>query len=79
MTFDLFRYKFVRLFPTSQRDLPIPSLSYFSKLDGNDNLIHPRNPSIDYTPPEYISLLFTNIGVLTPSRVSEELVKFYMS
>ncbi|KAJ3162286.1 translation initiation factor eIF-2B subunit alpha [Geranomyces michiganensis] len=59
-----------------QSDLPIPLPTYFDKHDGDK--ISPRNPNIDYTPPEYISLLFTNNGVLTPSGVSEELVKFYM-
>ena len=31
----------------------------------------------DYTPPEYITLLFTEIGILTPSAVSDELIKLY--
>ena len=33
--------------------------------------------SIDYTPPSYITLLFTDLGVLTPSAVSDELIKLY--
>ncbi|KAI8999963.1 hypothetical protein BC832DRAFT_153347 [Gaertneriomyces semiglobifer] len=70
-------YKFVRLFPLNQADLPIPTAPYFTSIDTNS--IKANNPSIDYTPPEYISLLFTNIGVLSPTGVSEELVKFYMS
>ena len=28
----------------------------------------------DYTPPEYISLLFTDIGIFTASAVSDELI-----
>ena len=35
------------------------------------------NPSCDYTPPAYITLLFTDLGVLTPSAVSDELIKLY--
>lgn len=35
------------------------------------------NPSVDYTPPSYITLLFTNLGILTPSAVSDELIKLY--
>ena len=31
----------------------------------------------DYTPPKYITLLFTDIGVFTPSAVSDELIKLY--
>lgn len=34
-------------------------------------------PRCDYTPAEYISLLFTDIGVLTPAAVSDELIKLY--
>lgn len=35
------------------------------------------NPSSDYTPPQYLTLLFTDIGILTPSAVSDELIKLY--
>ncbi|EFA84203.1 translation initiation factor eIF-2B alpha subunit [Heterostelium album PN500] len=35
------------------------------------------SPSLDYTPPSYITLLFTELGVLTPSAVSDELIKLY--
>ena len=35
------------------------------------------HPHIDYTPPHYITLLFTDLGVLTPSAVSDELIKLY--
>ena len=35
------------------------------------------HPKIDYTPPQYIALLFTDLGVLTPSAVSDELIKLY--
>lgn len=31
----------------------------------------------DYTPPSYITLLFTELGVLTPAAVSDELIKLY--
>lgn len=82
-------YKFVRLFPLNQYDLPSTSKS-------NLNFVHERikgsapsaasDPSdevtvvaqsVDYTPPEYITLLFTDLGVLTPSAVSDELIKLY--
>jgi translation initiation factor eIF-2B subunit alpha len=35
------------------------------------------NPSCDYTPPQFLTLLFTDIGILTPSAVSDELIKLY--
>lgn len=34
-------------------------------------------PKVDYTPPQYITLLFTDLGVLTPSGVSDELIQLY--
>uniref|UniRef100_A0A7S3JRX8 Translation initiation factor eIF2B subunit alpha n=1 Tax=Aureoumbra lagunensis TaxID=44058 RepID=A0A7S3JRX8_9STRA len=37
----------------------------------------PHHPPVDYTPPEYIDLLFTDIGVLTPAAVSDELIRLY--
>ena len=37
-----------------------------------------EHPKVDYTPPAYISLLFTDLGILTPSAVSDELIKLYL-
>ncbi|XP_007570922.1 translation initiation factor eIF2B subunit alpha isoform X1 [Poecilia formosa] len=37
-----------------------------------------EHPVIDYTPPSLITLLFTDLGVLTPSAVSDELIKLYL-
>ncbi|KAI9164572.1 translation initiation factor eIF-2B subunit alpha [Blastocladiella emersonii ATCC 22665] len=36
------------------------------------------NPTLDYTPPRYITLLFTDKGVLAPSAVSDELIKVFL-
>ncbi len=36
------------------------------------------NPSRDYTPPSFISLLITDLGVLTPAAVSDELIQLYL-
>ena len=36
-----------------------------------------QEAALDYTPPEYITLLLTDLGVLTPSAVSDELIKLY--
>lgn len=67
-------FKFSRLYPLNQRDLPNdykyskPSLVDISK----------AHPLVDYTPPVYITLLFTDLGILTPSAVSDELIKLYL-
>ncbi|KAI8929022.1 hypothetical protein BC831DRAFT_423045 [Entophlyctis helioformis] len=65
-------YKFVQLFPLNQDDLPITSSMYFKDEDDNGE-IKMSNTTIDFTPPAYISLIFTNVGVLTPSGVAEQL------
>jgi translation initiation factor eIF-2B subunit alpha len=36
------------------------------------------NPSRDYTPPAFINLLVTDLGVLTPAAVSDELIQLYV-
>jgi translation initiation factor eIF-2B subunit alpha len=33
--------------------------------------------SIDFTPAQFITLLFTDLGVLTPAAVSDELIRLY--
>lgn len=69
-------YKFARLYPLSQKDLPEER----KHLDLGP-LLPPRvqvdNPSRDYTPPGFISLLITDLGVLTPAAVSDELIQLY--
>lgn len=104
-------YKFVRLFPLNQYDLPTYNadtlsfqelnVDYDPKPDetgvassaaptsalsqsalhmktSEDQTTQGSNPLVDYTPPNYITLLFTDLGVLTPSGVSDELIKLYL-
>ena len=96
-------YKFARLFPLNQRDLPDRAMGGGAKLrfadtttttysstatttsssnEGSTIISLPdplkvENPSCDYTPAKYITLLFTDLGVLTPSAVSDELIRLY--
>ena len=35
-------------------------------------------PRFDYTPPHLLSLLFTDLGVLTPAAVSDQLIQLYL-
>ncbi|KAL9645203.1 hypothetical protein ABK040_002404 [Willaertia magna] len=42
-----------------------------------DDNITISNPTSDFTPPQYITMLFTDLGILTPSGVSDELIKLY--
>jgi translation initiation factor eIF-2B subunit alpha len=67
-------FKFVRLFPLRQDDVPAQRSH---ALPDVPTAIASINPLLDYTPPKYITLLFTDLGVLTPSAVSDELIKLY--
>jgi translation initiation factor eIF-2B subunit alpha len=86
-------HKFVRLYPLGQYDLPIEQhvLDFKSEEDiaestqqsseattNEDRPIKlPLSDSVDFTPPHLISALITDSGVLTPSAVSEELIKIW--
>ena len=102
-------YKFARLYPLNQQDLPdmgnIPLTFCDSIYDmianNNDRVDHQeeksdkgssnrkngmvelpesvtiKNPPCDLTPASFITLLFTDLGVLTPSAVSDELIRLY--
>lgn len=60
--------KFIKEFPLTQEDAL--ALATDGKVDIEKVLV-------DYTPPEYISLLFTSIGIFTPSAVCDELIEFF--
>lgn len=69
-------YKFARLYPLSQTALPP------ERVPVDFGPLMPRGvqvdvPARDYTPPALISLLFTDLGVLTPAAVSDELIQLY--
>ncbi|XP_064454607.1 translation initiation factor eIF2B subunit alpha-like [Ornithodoros turicata] len=60
-------FKFVRMYPLNQRDLA-----------GSLRQTEESTAMVDYTPPAYVTLLFTDLGILTPSAVSDELIKLYV-
>jgi translation initiation factor eIF-2B subunit alpha len=85
-------HKFVRLYPLGQYDLPINQHVIDFKSDdditeqkeesatptnGDRQIELPLCDSVDFTPPHLISALITDSGVLTPSAVSEELIKIW--
>ncbi|NXS67750.1 EI2BA factor, partial [Pandion haliaetus] len=70
-------FKFVRLFPLNQQDVPDKFKYKADTLKTSQNLME-EHPWIDYTSPSLITLLFTDLGVLTPSAVSDELIKLYL-
>lgn len=69
-------FKFTRLYPLNQRDIPDDyKYSRENLLKKNTSL---GDPLVDYTPPAYISLIISDLGILTPSAVSDELIKLYL-
>lgn len=80
-------FKFMRLYPLNQRDLSgsnmRPSKFKFCGSCSPEDPEYMRknikvmDPVNDYTPPGYITLLFTELGILTPAAVSDELIKLY--
>ena len=59
-------FKFSNSYPLEQKDV---NLSLFN--NPNKTIIY------DYTPPEMISLVISDLAVFTPSAVADELIKFY--
>ncbi|XP_058810734.1 translation initiation factor eIF-2B subunit alpha [Phymastichus coffea] len=68
-------FKFSRIYPLNQVDLP-DEFKYTSSTLKKD--LKKEHPLVDYTPPHYITLLFTDLGILTPSAVSDELINIYL-
>ncbi len=63
--------KFMKEFPLKPED----ALKLVN--NGKGAAIDIEKIEVDYTPPEYITLLFTSIGIFTPSAVSDELIEFF--
>ena len=63
--------KFLKMYPLDQSDIP----QTVKKI--SDNNIESEYNYCDYTPPEFITLLFTDIGIFTPSAVSDELIQMF--
>lgn len=76
-------YKFNRMYPLHQRDLPdncfpADALQYPKNAPTVPSQLDLSNPRWDYTPPQFITSLFTDLGILTPAAVSDELIKLYL-
>mmetsp|Transcript_12868 Transcript_12868/g.24481 ORF Transcript_12868/g.24481 Transcript_12868/m.24481 type:complete len:387 (-) Transcript_12868:101-1261(-) len=70
-------YKFARLYPLNQRDMPNEQNKRDLAIEIPEGM-GIVNPIRDYTPPDKLTLLFTDLGVLTPSAVSDELIQLYL-
>ncbi|KAL2555053.1 Eukaryotic translation initiation factor 2B (eIF-2B) family protein [Forsythia ovata] len=70
-------YKFARLYPLDQKDM-VPALRPIDFGVPIPSRVEVETSARDYTPPQYLTLLFTDLGVLTPSVVSDELIQLYL-
>lgn len=70
-------YKFARLYPLDQKDMA-PALKPIDFGVPIPSRVEVETSARDYTPPQYLTLLFTDLGVLTPSVVSDELIQLYL-
>lgn len=64
-------YKFIRIFPLNQNDIP-------ERLKHRIGAKKSETPLVDYTPPSYITLLLTDLGTLTTAAVSDQLLQLYL-
>lgn len=86
-------HKFVRLYPLGVSDLQIENDIDVGHIGVNENnaeeaalieadtdiveQLYKNSPELDFTSNEYITALITDLGVLTPGAVSEELIKMW--
>ncbi|KAK7066829.1 Translation initiation factor [Halocaridina rubra] len=69
-------FKFLRMIPLNNSSLPKTYLHKASVLNSGNELMD-EHPMVDYTHPENITLLYTDLGVLPTSAVTEYLIKLY--
>ncbi|KAL3825064.1 hypothetical protein ACJIZ3_021093 [Penstemon smallii] len=70
-------YKFARMYPLDQKDM-VPALRNIEFGVPVPEKVEVETSARDYTPPQFLTLLFTDLGVLTPSVVSDELIHLYL-
>ncbi|OAY76418.1 Translation initiation factor eIF-2B subunit alpha [Ananas comosus] len=70
-------FRFARMYPLDQKDLA-PALRPIEFGVPIPPGVEVEKSARDYTPPQYLTLLFTDLGALTPSVVSDELIQLYL-
>ncbi|TPX32805.1 S-methyl-5-thioribose-1-phosphate isomerase [Synchytrium microbalum] len=70
--------KFMKSFPLNQPEVGMEKIMVDEYDSYDPTSIEFRSPPIDYTPPEYITSLLTDLGIISTSRVSEEIVNEHM-
>ncbi|KAE8659588.1 protein LURP-one-related 11-like isoform 1 [Hibiscus syriacus] len=70
-------YKFARHYLLNQKDMA-PALRPIDFGVPIPSKVEVETSGRDYTPPQYLTLLFTDLGVPTPSVISDELIQLYL-
>ena len=74
-------YKFARIYPLNQKSVSVSEadrqISEKARPKELDEGVEFGAARCDYLPPEYITFLMTDLGVLAPPSVSDELIKLY--
>lgn len=76
-------FKFSRLFPLNQDDLPEDAtvkrrFDFFPGKPGAPESDTEFDMQLcDFTPPDMITMLITDTGILTPSAISDELIQMF--
>jgi len=68
--------KFVKEFPMTQSDIP-DKFKYRASTIVKNLPLDQEHPIVDYTPPSYINLLITDLGIYTTSTICDELIKLH--
>lgn len=72
-------YKFHRLFPLSQFDVAAAGQATRQASPSANERSHASlAPTVDYTKPELITMVFSDVGILTPDGVSQYLVSMFL-
>uniref|UniRef100_A0A7E4ZX42 Translation initiation factor eIF2B subunit alpha n=1 Tax=Panagrellus redivivus TaxID=6233 RepID=A0A7E4ZX42_PANRE len=69
--------KFIKEYPLNQSDTPNKFKYRYSTLESKKDALDDEHPLTDYTPPQYLNLLITDLGIFTPAAVGDELIKLY--
>lgn len=78
-------FKFSRLYPLNQNDLPADTKDQkrFDIVPGHNEeyikseMMVEQQQMCDFTPPDLITMLITDTGILTPSAISDELIQMF--
>ncbi|KAK2714901.1 translation initiation factor eIF2B subunit alpha-like [Artemia franciscana] len=70
-------FKFVEIHPFNERTLP-DNVKFRSIVIKSKKNLETEHPIVDYTPPDLITLVCTDLGILPPSAICDVLIQAYL-